>query len=163
MTGAPPRIERATAEDVPALVPLVADYWAFERIAGFDPARIAAQLSRLFADPRLGIGWVALVDDAPAGYLLAVYVFSLEHVGLTAEIDEFFVRPPHRGRGVGAALLAAAEAAFVRAGCTSVSLQVSRGNDAARAFYDRQGYSERTGYDLLEKALRPGVPPAAGA
>ena len=71
------------------------------------------------------------------GYLLAVYVFSLEHLGLTAEIDEFFVLPSARGKGLGDALLQRAEAEFIRRGCTNVSLQLGRGNDGARVFYAR--------------------------
>lgn len=64
-----------TSNEIPALLRLVAEYWIFEDIA------------------RAG-------HDA-AGYLLAVYVFSLEHLGLTAEIDEFFVLPSFRGREIG--------------------------------------------------------------
>jgi hypothetical protein len=29
----------------------------------------------------------------------------------------------------------------------------SHGNDAARAFYHRLGYTERSGYELLDKTL----------
>jgi hypothetical protein len=98
------------------------------------------------------------VEGAAVGYLLAVYVFSLEHLGLTAEIDELFVLPSQRGRGVGAELLRCAEAEFLRAGCTNVSLQLSRGNDAARAFYHRHGYSERSAYELLDRMLHEPTP-----
>ncbi len=147
------RIQRATAGDVPALLPLVADYWSFEGIPGFEPQRVAAQLGRLLSEPGLGAGWVAEAEGAAVGYLLAVYVFSLEHLGLTAELDEFFVSLSQRGRGVGAELLRCAEAELVRAGCTNVSLQLSRGNDGAREFYHRHGYTERRAYELLDKML----------
>ena len=146
------QIRQATIDDVPVLLPLMEVYWAFEGISGFDPPRVSEQLTRLFSEPQLGCGWVAFMDGQPVGYLVAVYVFSLEHLGLTAEIDEFMVLDQHRGHGVGSALLGIAEATFTRAGCTKVSLQLSRRNDA-RAFYHRQGYSERSGYELLDKAL----------
>ncbi len=139
--------------EVPALVPLVADYWSFESIAGFDPARVATQLTRVLSEPGLGAGWVAFEEGVAVGYLLAVYVFSLEHSGLTAEIDELFVLPPQRGKGVGTELLAIAESEFVRRGCTNVSFQMSSTNDSARAFYRRHGYVERSGYELLDKSL----------
>jgi len=42
-------------------------------------------------------------------------LFSLEHLGLTAEIDEFMVLDQHRGRGVGSALLRIAESTFIKA------------------------------------------------
>jgi len=90
----------------------------------------------------------------PAGYLLAVYVFSLEHQGLTAEIDEFFVVPAHRGLGLGHQILAIAEAQFRIEGCTNVSLQLGRSNEAARNFYRRHGFDDRAGYELVSKSLK---------
>ena len=146
-------IRPITANDVPELLALVEQYWLFEDIAGFERASVAKQLQRLCGDPRLGAGWIAHDGKQPAGYLLAVYVFSLEHLGLTAEIDEFFVLPSCRGRGVGAQLLRMAEAEFARTNCTNVSLQLGRGNEAAREFYRRNGYSDRAGFELLDKGL----------
>jgi hypothetical protein len=40
--------------------------------------------------------------------------------------------------------------------CTNVSLQLGRGNDAAREFYRQHGYSDRAGFELLDKMLPPG-------
>jgi len=142
----------AAADDVPVLLPLIEAYCDFESIP-FKRAAATAALDLLLAQPALGAGWLAVVDGAPAGYLLAVYVFSLEHHGLTAEIDELFVVPGHRGRGVGGALLDAAEEAFRQAGCTNASLQLARTNDPARAFYHRRGYADRAAYELLDKSL----------
>ena len=149
-------VRRATADDVAQLVSLVEAYWEFEGISGFEPERVTIALRRLLSEPRLGAGWIALADDTVVGYLLGVYVFSLEHLGLTAEIDEFFVLASARSSGVGLALLEAAESEFQRAGCTNVSLQLSRDNEAARRFYHRQGYQERGGFELLEKTLTVG-------
>ena len=146
-------VRAVTAADVPALLQLVEQYWIFEDIEGFDGARVGKELSRLLGDPRLGSAWIAWVKGQAVGYLLAVCVFSLEHLGLTAEIDEFFVLPSARGKRVGEELLRLAEAEFVRRRCTNVSLQLGRGNDRAREFYRRQGYGERAGFELLDKKL----------
>ncbi|MCB0127279.1 MAG: GNAT family N-acetyltransferase [Caldilineaceae bacterium] len=155
-TASQPFIRQAAVADVPLLLPLVADYWAFESIPGFTAQRIASQLARLLSAPSRGQGWIALAEGMAVGYLLAVYVFSLEHFGLTAEIEEFFVLPTQRGNGVGAELLRIAEVAFIQAGCTNISLQLARGNDAARTFYHRFGYNERSAYELLDKTLHAG-------
>jgi ribosomal protein S18 acetylase RimI-like enzyme len=149
-------IHPLTTPDIPALLRLVEEYWIFEGISGFDPARVTIQLERLLADPTLGNGWIASAGHDAAGYLIAVYVFSLEHLGLTAEIDEFFVLPSFRGRDIGSELLKVAEAEFVRRKCTHVSLQIGRGNDRARAFYREHGYGERAGFELLDKMLPRG-------
>ena len=146
-------VRPATVSDVPLLLGLVSQYWSFEGISGFDDTRVANQLGRLLSTPSLGAGWIADADGTAVGYLLAVYVFSLEHLGLTAEIDELFVSPVQRAQGVGAQLLRAAEAEFARRGCTNAALQLSRTNLAAREFYRRHAYRDRSGYELLDKNL----------
>jgi len=146
-------IRPVTAQEIPSLLPLVEEYWRFEDIADFDPALVARELGRLCAEPRLGSAWVAYARGKAVGYLLAVYVFSLEHLGLTAEIDEFFVLPSARSHGLGDRLLRVAEAEFTRRECTNVALQLGRGNDRARVFYRAHGYSERAGFELLDKML----------
>ena len=80
-------------------------------------------------------------------------MFSLEFQGVTAEIDEFFVLPAHRGLGLGHQMLAVAEAQFRVEGCTNVSLQLGRTNDSARRFYRSNGFEERAGFDLVSKRL----------
>lgn len=146
-------IRLVTPKDTSALLPLIEQYWLFEDVAGFDTARVGRELERAVTDPKLASGWIAFARGEPVGYLLAVYVFSLEHLGLTAEIDEFFVLPSARGKGVGDALLKLAEAEFVRRGCTNVALQLGKSNDGARAFYRSQGYADRAGFELLDKML----------
>ena len=145
-----------TSKDIPALLPLIEQYWIFEDVSGFNAARITEELQRFCAGPALGTGWIASIKGKPVGYLLAVYVFSLEHLGLTAEIDELFVLPSARGKGLGDELLELAEAEFIRRGCTNVALQLGKGNDGARVFYRAHGYDERAGFELLDKMLPGG-------
>lgn len=148
-----PTIRPATGADVRDLLRLVREYWDFEGVEGFDETRLGQQLEWLLSEPRLGAAWLAVDGDTPAGYLLAVYVFSLEHFGLTAEIDEFFIRTGFRGGGTGARMLRTAEEAFRAAGCANVSLQVGRANDAGRRFWLSHGYAPRAGFELLDKML----------
>ena len=146
-------IRPATVADIPALARLVEQYWKFEQIAGFSRVDVEARLVELVAAPDLGAAWVALHDDELCGYLLAVHVFSLEHGGLMAEIDELFVLPSHRATGIGGVLLRTAEDALGRRGCVRIQLQLGAGNEAARAFYHHHGYRERSAYELLDKPL----------
>ncbi|HEV7609185.1 MAG TPA: GNAT family N-acetyltransferase [Steroidobacteraceae bacterium] len=148
------KIHPAAPTDLEVLLPMVEQYWRFEAIEGFDATRMRKLLTRVLEDSNLGRAWIATVYGEPAGYLLAVYVFSLEHQGMTAEIDEFFVLPPHRGLGLGGQMLAAAEAHFRIEGCTNVSLQLGRRNEAARKFYRRNGFEDRDGFDLVSKMLK---------
>jgi GNAT superfamily N-acetyltransferase len=66
-------------------------------------------------------------------------------------VDAMYVEPVARGDGLGAALLAAIEAALARRGADHVALEVLTSNARARRFYDRAGYRERR--RTLEKPL----------
>ena len=149
----PTKIRRAELSDVADIAALVARYWEFEQIIGFERARTEKHLSALMSLPERGTCWVAQRTGMMAGYLIAVYVFSLEHGGMMAEIDEFFVRPEFRGDGTGSALLVEMEREMRSAGLLRVQLQLGATNDRARGFYERHGYRRRSGYELFDKPL----------
>ena len=151
-------IRAATAADVPRIAALVQQYWQFEAIAGFDQPRIESLLQDLVAAPERGACWIAESAGQPLGYVLAAFIFSLEHGGLMAEIDELFVTPAGRCAGVGSQLLQAAERDFETRGVVRIQLQLAVGNGRARAFYERRGYAPRAGYELLDKPLRGSSP-----
>ena len=147
-------IRPAVPADIPQLLVLIQGYWEFERLEGFNPQRIEALLRQLLGTASLGAAWVAEAHERLLGYAIVVQVLSLEHQGLMAEIDEFFVLPEARSIGVGAALLTALERALAADGCVRLELQLGVANAKARAFYQRQGFAGRDGYQLLDKALQ---------
>src|SRR5271170_6202021 len=95
-------IRRARISDVDDVASLVRLYWEFEDIRGFDRSRITALLTGFLSQDLRGACWLAEGNGRPDGYLLAVYMFSLEHGGMMAEIDELFVVPDKRSLGIGA-------------------------------------------------------------
>jgi GNAT superfamily N-acetyltransferase len=156
-------VRAATPRDIPQLLALVRRYWEFEQIGGFVALRVELTLRQLLTEGHLGAAWVAESETGLVGYLLAVLVLSVEHGGITAEIDEFFVLPEARSHGLGARLLAAAETALAERGCVRLQLQLAVGNAAGRAFYERRGYRGRDGYRLLDKALGASRAPGRSA
>jgi GNAT superfamily N-acetyltransferase len=147
-------IRVANASDLSALTSLIERYWEFERIKGFDAARITTLLTDLFRSPDRGQIWIAQEGARSVGYLLAVYLFSLEHGGLMAEIDEFFVVPEKRSLKIGAAPLEAATAAMTQRGITHLQLQLGSSNSRGRHFYSNFGFEALSGYGLLHKSLQ---------
>ena len=148
-----PVIRLTDAADLPALTSLIEKYWEFERIKGFDAARISALLTDLLLSSDRGQIWIAQEGRHLVGYLLAVYLFSLEHDGLMAEIDEFFVVPEKRSRKIGAALLDAATIAMARRGIRHIQLQLGTQNTHGQHFYQQQGFMPLSGYQLMHKSL----------
>jgi ribosomal protein S18 acetylase RimI-like enzyme len=84
---------------------------------------------------------VADEDGVPVGFLLMLYDLP-DEVTLTEQAFVAYtaVEPVARGRGIGRALLDAAESAARAAGLRYVSLMVTEDNVAARALYDGAGF-----------------------
>jgi GNAT superfamily N-acetyltransferase len=83
---------------------------------------------------------VAWEGDEPVGH--AHLAWSGMHLRLP-ELQDMFVLPELRGRGIGTALVDAAEQAVRDRGWERISLSVSRdGNPAARRLYEGLGYAD---------------------
>ncbi|MDR5725871.1 MAG: GNAT family N-acetyltransferase [Terriglobia bacterium] len=146
-------IRLARDSDRENIASLVALYWELENIPGYDRARLTTLLADFLSKPLRGRCWVAEEGGRLVGYLLAVYLFSLEHGGNMAEIDEFFVLNEKRSLHAGTALLDTASEAMTKDGITHLQLQLSTQNLNAKRFYERHGFRSIAGRDVLSKAL----------
>src|SRR5580700_10808563 len=97
---------KASSVDIPALVGLMREFYA-EAGRALDDDWAAASFSALLGDPSRGAAWIVKVDSVPAGHAVLTFRHSMEFGGLDAFVDDLFVRPGHRRRGLGRALLAA--------------------------------------------------------
>jgi GNAT superfamily N-acetyltransferase len=147
------RIRRAALPDIPQLLLLVRRYWEFEGLTHFSALKVELVLKHLVENESAGAVWVAEEGAGLVGYLILVFVVSVEHGGLMAEIDELYVCEAQRGRGTGGELLGACEQELRRRGCVRLQLQIALANEAARGFYLRRGFAHRSGYTLLDKPL----------
>ena len=68
-------------------------------------------------------------------------------------VEALYVAPEERGRGVGAALLGAAEAWSAARGCRTIAADARLDNDIARALHRRLGYEETGVRVRLRKRL----------
>ena len=81
---------------------------------------------------------VAEVDGKVVGFLVLAFVAALS--GLRALIDDQAVDPDYRRQGLGAALVEAAIQRASRRGATHLLVDTSRGDPAARDFYQACGF-----------------------
>ena len=68
-------------------------------------------------------------------------------------VDEIFVRPGVRGRGVAGEVLLSLPRALASAGVKALHLEVAEDNDVAQRLYARCGFSLRKGYHLMTRRL----------
>lgn len=101
------------------------------------PAVLAPRLERLLA----GDDVFALLSGEPA---VAVALLTLRpnvwYDGPVALLDELYVAPAFRGRGIGSDLLAAAETVTRERGGELLEINVDAEDIDARRFYERHGY-----------------------
>ncbi len=142
----------ARPEDLPRLMTLVA---AFHEEAGIDQdgdKRRDAIAPLLDGIPH---GCVYLIGPgrAPLGYAILTFGWSVEFGGLDAFIDEIYIRPAVRGRGIATEVLHDLPKALAEAGLTALHLEVDRTNEAAQKLYLRSGFKPRERYMLMSKTL----------
>ena len=141
----------AAPPDAEQLIGLMRGLYEHDRL-DFDEVVAREGLAQLLADERLGRVWLVETDGAAAGYVVVTYGFSLEYHGRDALVDEFFLRPEWRGRGVGRRALEFV-AAFCRAeGISAIHLAVDHNNERALRVYRQFGFAAQERF-LMTKWL----------
>lgn len=152
LPGAGPVVVRAaTADDVPALVALLADD---PLGAGRErPEEGLAPYLRAFAavtaDPAHLLVVAAEGDDVVGTLQLSVLPGLSRGGASRGQIEAVRVRADRRGTGLGEALLRWAVAEARRSGCALVQLTTDRSRSGAQRFYERLGFTaSHVGYKL---------------
>jgi ribosomal protein S18 acetylase RimI-like enzyme len=132
------RIERARTADLTAVVDLLAEQFREHGIS-LPLQELSGAVLGLLSDAARGAVLLAY-DPEPIGLAVLAYTWTLEHGGLAAWLDELFVAPEHRGRGVGRALLRRALEVGEERGCHAVDLEVDSEHARAERLYRREGF-----------------------
>jgi GNAT superfamily N-acetyltransferase len=130
---------------------------AVQRLAGVDEAlplveaqyrehRIRIARNRLRGalaglSRRRGILLLARSGASAVGVAVVSWTWTVERGGKTAWLDELYVIPALRGRGIGRRLLVRAIAEARCAGCASIELEVVRGHGRAARLYRRERFA----------------------
>jgi len=85
---------------------------------------------------------LAWQDDESVGLCVGFEGFSTFHARPLLNIHDLVVHPQHRHRGIGRALLAAAEAAARQRNCCKITLEVRTDNAPAQQLYRSIGFGE---------------------
>ena len=127
--------------DIEALLPLMEDFCAFEKLQ-YDPGRLSRLLSELIGNRDLGR--LILFEEAQelVGYMVLGFGFSLEFHGRDCFIDEFYVVPEYRSRGIGQAAVDFALGVCREAGIKAVHLEADHVNLRGHEFYKRLGFRD---------------------
>jgi GNAT superfamily N-acetyltransferase len=102
----------------------------------------------------------ARAEDQMLGVVLLAYRLNVSAGGRFASVEDLYVRPEARRRGVGRALLEAVDGLCAERGISYVEVQVE--DREAEPFYAALGYEPDTGVRVLSRSLPisdgPGLP-----
>ncbi len=133
-------VRRGSIADAPDLGRLLYEFNA-EFSEPTPPADVlAVRLARLI---ERGEATALLAGSAPDGFALLRFRPSLYSEGLDAHLEELYVVPDRRGRGIGRAILEATMEAAREAGAVHIDLGTSVDDTAAQALYEKLGFSNR--------------------
>ena len=104
------------------------------------PDALRAAVEGLVTDERRGALVLAWEGETPVGLAVLATTWTLEHGGLVGWLDELYVRPARRSRGIGTALLERTCALAHERGCLALELEVDAAHGRAARLYERAGF-----------------------
>ena len=135
----PLSLRPATAADVPLILTLIRGLAEYERLAHECVATEERLRSTLFgATPQAEVV-LAFQDHRPAGFALFFHNYSTFLARRGLYLEDLFVFPEFRGRGIGKALLRHLARLAVERDCGRFEWAVLDWNESAIAFYESLG------------------------
>jgi GNAT superfamily N-acetyltransferase len=143
---APPRyngrmlsIRNATADDVPLILQFIRELAEYEKLAHEMVATPEDLLRDGFSDRPYFQVVIAEWDGQPAGFALYFYNYSTFQGRPGLYLEDLFVRPSYRGKGIGKALLVHLARVAVEQSCGRYQWQVLDWNAPSIKFYESLG------------------------
>lgn len=142
----------AGPDDKDKLLPMVASFHEHMGIDTTDGFREAAIQPLLDGAPQ-GAVWLIGPRRAPVGYVAVSFGWSIEYGGMDAILDEIYVRPAVRGRGMGSEAVSALSKGLKESGVKALHLEVDRDDETTCRFYARARFQPREGYLFMSRVL----------
>jgi len=156
-------IAPAQPGDIPLLLTLIRELAEYEQLGHEVRATEAGLRDVLFGSTPLAYAVVARAGDIPAGFALYFFNFStfLTQPGLY--LEDLFVRPAFRKRGLGRRLLSHLARVAVERGCGRMEWAVLNWNETALRVYRAIGATPMTEWTVQRLSGRPLLDLAASA
>jgi len=160
-----PTLRTAHRHDLPLILELIEGLAEYERLRHECRATIELLDSALFGERAFAEVIIAEADGEAAGFALFFHNFSTFLARPGIYLEDLFVRPAYRGRGIGKALLEKLAALALERNCGRLEWAVLDWNVDAIAFYEKLGAKPQndwtvyrvTGDALLRLAGRAAV------
>jgi GNAT superfamily N-acetyltransferase len=134
------RIQRGSSEHFADILRLLSTQLREHHIE-ISEAGLDAAVRGVIENPERGLFLVAYLDRRCAGVAYVSFVWTLEHGGFSAWLEELYVEPELRAGGIGTALLHAVLAECESLGCGALDLEIDADHERVRGLYERHGFT----------------------
>jgi len=149
------QLVRAGADHLPVVAPLFDAYRQFYQQPPAPAASAAFMRERLERGD--SVVFLAFDEEGPArrglGFTQLYPTFSSVRLGRLWILNDLYVAPEARRRGVAQALLDRAAALGRETGALALQLETAQDNGPAKTLYEARGWRRETRWDLYELAL----------
>jgi GNAT superfamily N-acetyltransferase len=132
-------LREAVPADLSAVIRLVRELAEYEKLAHEITATDADYAAALFGPAPRAQALIAEIDDTPVGVAVWFYNFSTFAGQPGIYIEDVFVEPAHRGKGIGQAIFRHLARRAVAEGCARLEWAVLDWNEPAIRFYRALG------------------------
>jgi GNAT superfamily N-acetyltransferase len=139
MTDAAIHIRKAEEQDVPLILHFIQSLAEYERLRDSCVANEDQLRKTLFTESPAAEVIIASIDGEPMGFALFFHNYSTFLAQRGVYLEDLFVKPEARGRGVGYALLSALARIALDRDCGRLEWAVLDWNELAIDFYKQIG------------------------
>lgn len=136
-----------TRQDIPAIVDMMRQFNAIDDYP-FNEKERNENLELLLANSNYGCLWVIQFNAEIAGYMFLGFGFSFEFKGRDAFVDELFIRPEFRGKGIGNQAIDFVISEAKRLGIKVLHLEAEKHNEQALRLYRNKGFKDHNRFLL---------------
>jgi GNAT superfamily N-acetyltransferase len=144
-------MRKASLADVELLVTMMTEFYTDSPYT-LNSSRASEAFRLLLADERLGGVWIIQAESQDVGYVALTFCYTMTYGGLSAVVDDFYIRLSFRGQGLGNAVMAEIRDFCIGSGIRSLHVETGHENLVALAVYRRAGFVD-TGHAHLALAL----------
>ena len=110
------------------------------------PQKVSRTVNQLRNNPAKGRILILEEEGRVVGYAILIFYWSNEYGGDILHIDELYVKPEHRGRGIATTFL---KQLHNKSHAVALELEVTPPNKEALQYYKRLGFKETKNLHLM--------------
>ena len=139
-------------EEAARLLPMIAAAHEEAGVKSSDAARAEALTPLLEGSPH-GVAYLIGPARAPIGYAVIGFGWSVAAGGLAGNLEELWIRPGVRGRGIGSEVLGTLPKALAAGGLRALTAAVPAGDEALGRFFRRSRFLAKSETRVLTLRL----------